>query len=86
MPKLRLILSLMKKNILRFAFAIMVLFCFTTINAQIPVKINSGMIYISDGSFKPDPKKYAAIADSLDKRLKTMIKIPRTCSPGRCFI
>ncbi len=29
------------------------------------------MIYINDGSFRPDPKKYAVIADSLDKKLKT---------------
>jgi len=38
--------------------------------AQVPVKIESGMIRINDGSFKTDPQKYALVADSLDKVLK----------------
>ncbi|WP_429378353.1 hypothetical protein [Mucilaginibacter sp. UYCu711] len=28
------------------------------------------MIYINDGSYRPDPKKYIALADSLNKKLK----------------
>jgi hypothetical protein len=40
------------------------------VNAQVAVKVESGMIYIIDGSFNPNPKKYAAFADSLDRKLK----------------
>jgi hypothetical protein len=41
-------------------------------NAQLKVKVASGLIYINDGSFgKPNGKKYAILTDSLDKNLKT---------------
>ncbi len=60
----------MKKIIFLCALPAMSLFCRTEVNAQVSVKVESGMIYINDGSFKPNPKKYVALVDSLDKMLK----------------
>lgn len=43
-------------------------------NAQLKVKVESGLIYINDGAFgKPNKQKYAALTDSLDKNLKTHV-------------
>jgi hypothetical protein len=60
----------MKK--LTYLFLLLLLYAFTplTIYAQIPVKIAAGLIYINDGPFRQDPKKYAVISDSLDRKLK----------------
>lgn len=60
----------MKKIIFLCAFSAMSLFCPIEVNAQIAVRVESGMIYINDGSFKPNPQKYTALADSLDKKIK----------------
>jgi hypothetical protein len=58
----------MKK--LAYLFLLLCVFNPLILHAQIPVKIAVGLIYINDGSFRPDPKKYAVIADSLDRKLK----------------
>lgn len=62
-------IPIMKK---RFVYIISaMLFAYSiSAKAQVLVKVESGMIFINDGSFKPDPNKYTLIADSLDKRLK----------------
>lgn len=35
-----------------------------------PLKVESGLLHINDGSFKPDPQKYVLVTDSLNKALK----------------
>lgn len=60
----------MKKLIFLFTLTLVSVFYSSTLQAQVPVKIAGGMIYINDGSFRPDPKKYVITADSLDKKIK----------------
>lgn len=60
----------MKKLIYLFTLLLVCVFFSLTSHAQIPVRIAAGLIYINDGSFRPDPKKYAITTDSLDKKLK----------------
>lgn len=47
---------------------------FSSLYAQLKVKVSSGLIYIDEGDFgglkKPDEKKYTGLTDSLNKNLK----------------
>jgi len=61
---------IMNKIIFLYILPAILLFYSVPVAAQLPVIVESGMIYINDGSFKPDPKKYRVLADSLDKKLK----------------
>ncbi len=61
----------MKKIVFLLALSLLCVFRSSISKAQIPLRVAGGLIYINDGSFRPDPKKYAVVADSLDMKLKT---------------
>ena len=58
---------------MKHLFSLLVIFLFITITtyAQVPVKVISGQIIIDDGSMIPNAAKYAAVANTIDNRLKT---------------
>lgn len=60
----------MKRIILFCTVAVTLFFNSITVHAQVKARVSSGLISIDDGSIIPNEKKYATVADSLDKNLK----------------
>jgi len=49
---------------------IMICLGLTVVNAQPPVKVRNGLIYMDDDTLSPNQKKYQLLTDSLDRNLK----------------
>ncbi len=59
----------MNRN-LNYVATLVILYCSFAAKAQLAERVENGMIYINDGSFRQNPKKYVSLADSLDRNIK----------------